>query len=76
MNDDEKARLAVGLNAGRLVDVRTRVLVAMAQASYNGYDFDGWDSREIAADMLIYDADLEGLPVEAVLPYVKEWRRR
>jgi hypothetical protein len=55
------------------VTVRERVFEALDNAVENGYALDEWAASEVADDLLTYCADLEGLDVDDVLPFIIEW---
>jgi hypothetical protein len=49
---------------------------ALACALAQGYSFKGWSVEDIALDILAFDAEVSGVPLEALEPLVADWRAR
>lgn len=66
--EEEDARPAM------LDTLRGHVREAFENAAANGCSFAGWTDHEVAADMWIYDADIETFKLDDVFLIVKELR--
>lgn len=49
---------------------------ALANAVASGYSFKGWSVADIALDLLAFDAEVLGVPLETLEPLVADWRAR
>jgi hypothetical protein len=49
---------------------------AMQCAVAQGYSFKGRSTADIALDLLAYDAEVEGVALETLEPFVADWRAR
>lgn len=49
---------------------------ALACALSQGYTFEGWSAADIALDMLAFDAEVAGVPLETLEPLVADWQAR
>ena len=56
-------------------ELKAKVKEALKNAADNGYTFDGMSAREIAIDMVTYDATMENEDVEAVTEIIEELRK-
>lgn len=58
-------------------DLEKKVHEALDNAIANGYeDMVNWDDEDIAVDLGTYDADLEGLEVDVLIPHITTWRAK
>lgn len=53
--------------------LRIRVHTALDNAERNGYDMRGWGWPMIGVDLKRFDADLEDVPVERLVPHIESW---
>lgn len=65
----EKMKMKIKISQG-MVDE------SMANAIDNGYSFDEWSAEEIARDIAEYDSQFEGVPIEEIIPLIKEWKEK
>lgn len=55
-------------------NLKELVFEALSNAKDNGYTFDGMSAEEIAEDMVQYDANLEAVDAEDLVPLIEEFR--
>lgn len=59
-----------------MTDLDRSVERALDNAAENGHDAHGHPPGRIAEDLVTYDADLEGMDAEDLLPSIRRWQDR
>jgi hypothetical protein len=57
------------------MDIRMRVFASLSSAR-DQYDFTGFNDTQIADELGRYDAVLETIPLDELVPIVAEWRQQ
>lgn len=55
------------------MNMREMVFEALDNASGNGFDPHRHTAEEIAEDLNTYDADLENIGADILIPFIREW---